>query len=285
MVPDNLRKPNRVNGGLEQLSEYKATVARLFPALPRHVIDNWSITDIDALALTRFLNRYPCEVVVLEIGTFVGVSAFHYASQPKVSKVVSVDLNLSLTELGKSGWGDSFSPDMRPLDVAKAAFSCFPEQQRKVRFVAGTAASLEQEVYANEEPLVAFVDGSHSKEAVEADLRAIFEKYPYAVAVLHDCVNIKHGPGVLMGVATFGGTSSRGYRLRLFKQLDTDPRHPNLGILYPEAVASQVERLAAGLLGDPTSALFGMSYLRWLLRNWVPPILQRLAVRLAGNSS
>ncbi len=91
MVPDNLRKPNRVNGGLEQLSEYKATVAQLFPALPRHVIDNWFITDIDALALKRFLNRYPCEVVVLEIGTFVGVSAFHYASQPRVSKVVSVD--------------------------------------------------------------------------------------------------------------------------------------------------------------------------------------------------
>ncbi len=250
------------------MGEYKATVTRLFPALPRPVMDDWSITDADALALARFLECYPHEAIVLDIGTFVGVSAFHFASQPKVSEVVSIDRNPSMAELGE--WldelgvslGPGSSPDVRIQDIAGAALAHFPEQRRKVRLRAGTVGSVGAPVPADGASLVAFVDGDHAKESVEADLWAIFEKNPRAVAVLHDCTG-SHAPSVLAGVAAFVEASRAGYSFRLFERLDPDPVLPNLGVLYPEATADWVERAAAGFLADPTSSLLWTASALW----------------------
>lgn len=266
MVPSSPQEPGSVSESLDRLNEYKATVTRLYPALRNHIVDKNSIKKSDALALAGFLNRYPREVIVLEIGTFVGVSTFLLASQPRVAGVVSVDRNPSLAGLLKQ-WEGDFPTNMRVLDVAEATLARFPEQRRKVRFVAGTAGSVSKEVCVNGAPLVAFVDGKHAKESVEADLQAIFEQNPHAVAVLHDCVGPTHGPGVLAGVGAFveasGSENRLEYRFRLFKQLDSYPTFPDLGIIYPEAVADQVEQIAAGLLEDPSSALFRVSSLRW----------------------
>jgi hypothetical protein len=250
------------------LGEYKATVTRLFPALPKSVVDDWSIQDADARALERFLERYPREAVVLDVGTFVGVSAFHFASQPKVSEVVSIDWNPSMAELGE--WldelgiphGPESSPDLRLLDVAGAALAHFPEQRRKVRLRAGYVGSVGLAAPADGASLVAFVDGDHAQESVEADLRAIFEKNPRAVAVLHDCTG-SHAPSVLAGVVAFVEASQTRYRFRLFERLDPDPAPPNLGVLYPEATADWVERAAGGLLADPTSSLLRTASTLW----------------------
>ena len=258
--------PDDASRIIKQLDEYKAKVTRLFPTLPRHAVDQSSIKDGDAITLARFLALYLHEVMVVEIGTFVGVSTFHLARQPKVSEVVSIDRNPSLAEAVGKRWEGHFSADVRLQDVAEATLAHFPEQRRKVRLVTGTLGSLGKEVFANEAPIVAFLDGDHSKEGVEADLKAIFENSPHAVAILHDCVNSKHGPAVLAGIETFVEAAPTGdhsgYRFRLFKQLDTGRYAPNLGILYPEAAADQVERLAADLLEDPISSLFRVSYLR-----------------------
>src|SRR3712207_3865233 len=89
------------------------------------------------------------------------------------------------------------------------------------------------------------------------------EQNPNAVAVLHDCVAARTGPAVLTGVAAFMEASSIGYRFRLFKQMDTLSEITNLGVLYPETMADQLEQAAHELLECPTSALFRVSYLQW----------------------
>jgi hypothetical protein len=68
---------------LELLDKYKGLVVQLFPALPRHYVDEWAISKADAFALGYFLECYLREVVVLDIGTFVGISAHFFASQPR----------------------------------------------------------------------------------------------------------------------------------------------------------------------------------------------------------
>src|SRR5829696_2702845 len=273
MVSRSFEGSGSMNEELKRLDEYKATVTRLFPVLPRDLVNGWSIQDADAIVLARLLECYPREpIFVLEVGSFVGTSAFHFACQPKVSEVVSIDTNISLARLADlvvknypdaEDFRPGASPNVGVLDVAEAALACFPEQWQKVRFVTGTTESVHIPAPANGASLVAFVDGSHGKEQVEADLRAIFEQNPYAVAVLHDCVEARTSPAVLTGVAAFIEASSIGYRFRLFKQLDTLSTIPNLGVLYPETMAEQLEQAAHGLLECPTSALFRVSYLQW----------------------
>ncbi len=74
----NARQPDSVNKHLAVLEDYKDTVVRLFPALPRQAVNAWSISTTDALALGYFLDYVPREVLVFEIGTFVGVSTFFF---------------------------------------------------------------------------------------------------------------------------------------------------------------------------------------------------------------
>jgi hypothetical protein len=250
--------------GLKRIDEYKSEVTRLFPDIPKHLVDSWSIQDADALGLAQFLALYPREsVVVLDIGTFVGVSAFHFANQPKVSEVVSVDYNPSIAELyewmtqlsdlgAAAALKSAPSPETTVIEVAKAALARFPEQQRKVKFIAGDAATVNWPIPVDAASFVAFVDGHHSKEAVESDLRAIFEKNPYGVAVLHDCTDDYHAPSVLAGITTFIETfraeDHLGYHLRLFEHLASYSTAPNLGVVYPAATADQIEPALSDLL-------------------------------------
>src|SRR5918995_355223 len=103
----------RVVDHTRRLEEYKETLSRLFPSLPRETVDARSIRDVDALVLALFLRCYPHEVNVLEVGTYFGVSTFHIASQPSVMKVVGV--NPDLPE-GKEATGtlDPLDPEAGP---------------------------------------------------------------------------------------------------------------------------------------------------------------------------
>jgi hypothetical protein len=256
------------------LEEYKSEVIRLFPALSKGLLDSWSIKDADAIGLASFLKHYPRErVVVLDIGTFVGVSAFHLASQPKVAEVVSVDYNPSLSELQE--WltglgklddaitlGAASSPETTVIEVAREAFSRFPEQQRKAKFVAGDAATVDIAIPADAASLVAFVDGHHGKEAVEADLRAIFDKDSAAVAILHDCRG-SHGPKIMAGIASFMQTSQTAYCFRMFEHTDRGPTPPDLSVVYPSTVAEEIEQAMSGLLASPKSSLIQAAFASW----------------------
>jgi hypothetical protein len=248
---------NSTDENLKRLEEYKDTLLRYFPTLKRSYVDYHSITDVDAVTLERFLDRFPDGVVMLEVGTFVGVSTFHLASQLKVSKVISVDLNPSFAEMETwQGYPGAYldagaAPDRRVQDVAEMALAQFPEHRRKVQLISGSAASVDIPGTPGKS-FVAFVDGDHSKEGVEDDLRVIFERNPRAVVVLHDCLS-GWTPEVVAGVLAWVDAAASAYRFRLFEPIGSYPSRANLGVLYPEAIAEQVERLAVGLLTDPTS--------------------------------
>jgi hypothetical protein len=255
---------HKVDRSLESLAEYRATVSRLFPALSAEFVDWHSIYDPDALALTRLLERFPPGLTVLEVGTFIGVSTFHLAGHPNVSRVVSVDVNPSLLELKEDkSWEwdrliDKEPPSVRIHEVAEAALSHFPEVKSKVELVAGTSKSVAIPTPPKNAPLIAFVDGDHSPEGVKADLQVVFGG-GRAVAVLHDCYG-GVAPGVVAGLQSFVGASQTPYRFRTFERLAPYKRVAHLGVLYPESLAGEVERSASDLLADPTS--------EWL-RLWV----------------
>src|SRR5918998_331240 len=79
---------------LKRLYEYEATITRVFPTLPQE----WSFSRADALVLGAFFQNYPRKTLVLDIGTFAGRSAFYFAAQPNVLRVISVDPNPLVTD-------------------------------------------------------------------------------------------------------------------------------------------------------------------------------------------
>jgi hypothetical protein len=210
-------------------------------------------------------------MVLLEVGTFLGVSTFSFASHSKVVEVVSIDWNPSLAELNKSGDlpdpGSSLR-EVRVLDLVEEALAQYPEQRQKVRLLAGTVDTVDSIALpssSNGTSLVAFVDGDHAKESVIVDLTAIFERNPTALAILHDCRGY-HSPAIFAGIASFIEDSSTEYCFRLFARPGTGLKRPNLGVVYPSAIAGEVDEALSGLLVSPKSSLIQAANAAW--RNW-----------------
>ena len=135
-------------GYTSRLAEYKETVSRLYPILPKDCVDVWSISEADVLALGLLLDCYPQKVTVLDIGSFVGASAFFFASHSKVTRVVSVDPNPRLAEEinDKSEMlGVKIDPEplgkLRVLDVARTVLAEFPDENRKIQLHVGTVGT------------------------------------------------------------------------------------------------------------------------------------------------
>jgi hypothetical protein len=262
------------------LSEYRDTVIQLFPELPTSTEYHMSIKDVDALALAHFLEQCASELVVLEIGTFVGVSAFHFAGQAKVSEVLTIDTNPTLFEVGEE-WGQNWGTT-RVHEIAAKALAQFPERARKVRLIEGTVESVELALPA-EAPLVAFVDGDHSRSSVEGDLRAVFDKHPRTMAVLHDC---RSHASVLAAAVQFVAASPDDRGFRFFER--SGQGAPDLGFVYAEALSEEVERIAPGVLADPADSLLQAAALQserweqqWWMLNRVRGKVKRLKAKLA----
>jgi hypothetical protein len=256
------------NGTLDytgRINEYKDTMSRLFPILPMDYIDTRSISTADALALAHFLRCYPREVIVLDVGTFVGVSAFHFASQSKVLKVISVDPNPMVADeiSDKSDvLGSSIDTEplrsLRVLDVARTTLTEFGDEQKKIQLRAGTVGtdkvggqggsfdSLEKVEIPVLEPgsdvsLVAFIDRVHTKEGVRANLEAIFAKNSHAIVLLDDCRG-SWGPFVQAGIVSFMENTHENYHFQLFGDLSSSVATSNLGVVYPDINAAEVEQ-------------------------------------------
>ena len=244
-----------------RLEEYKETLSRLFPTLPRETVDARSIRDVDALVLALFLRCYPHQVNVLEVGTYFGVSTFHIASQPSVMKVVGVNPDLSETKQATET-PDTADPEVGPeslqdpskIDVARTALAEFAEEDAKVRLRTGALSSAwtgdrgdspngSEEIptrdLPEDEPLLAFVGGARTREAVEADLRAIFDARPRAVAII-DRLRGAEGLFVQAGIAGFLEGARGEFRFELFADLTTGLATSNLGIVYPDSAAAEV---------------------------------------------
>ncbi len=250
---------------LVTLDEYKEAVVRLFPALPRRLVHSYSLSPVDALVVGHFLEHYPGRATMLEIGTFVGVSAFCFAKHPKVSKVIGVDPNPLISEEVTSNsdkWVGKVKFEalegLRVLDIARATLAEFDGVGRKIEFREGvvgvpqtgieresTSAAAERVEVPVEDPsgevgLVAFVDGLHTREGVFADLKAIFGRNPRAVAFLDDCCH-KRGPFVQAGAADFIDQAPDKYHFRLARDLGPELRKSNLGVVYADSAATEIE--------------------------------------------
>lgn len=257
-------------GYTRRLDGYKETVSRLFPVLPRGYVDTWSISDTDALVLGHFLDCYPRKVIALDIGTFIGVSAFYFASHSEVLRVISVDPNPTVAdEINDKSevLGGIIDPEplhnLRVQDVAKEALAEFGEEQQKISLHVGTVGSSRISIGENSidslekveipmlEPsdnvsLLAFVDGLHTKEGVRSDLEAVFEKNPHAVAILDDCRRA-WGAFVQAGVVDFMERSERSYHFRLFGDLGPGLATSGLGLVYPDTDADETGYALADL--------------------------------------
>lgn len=272
MKPDykELWRPDRAGRYFARLDEYKDTVARLFPELPKKsVVDNWSIFPVDALMLGLFLEIYPRNVSALDVGTFIGTSAFCFASHPKVSEVTSVDPNPTvLDELADKSDAWHRRHDLEPLknlkvlDVARAALAEFPEEQDKIRLCEGVVGSTQigldgkttdsgKVEVPNLDPsegtgLIAMVDGLHTRGGVRADLEAIFGQSPHAVVFLDDCRH-RWGPFVQAGVVDFMEQAGDEYHFRLVGDFGPGLATSNLGLFYPESLAGEMKKIIAEL--------------------------------------
>ena len=257
------------------IDEYKAQVSALYPAVGRDVFEKHSISEANSLALERLAGRLGEKVAVLEVGTFLGVSTFHWATQPNICRVVSVDVNPTLSEI--SSWGVELSGEppvgTRLHDVVSSALKSFPEAARKITLVEGTVKSLgDPEVFVGEGAFLAFIDGAHQKEAVQVDLGVVFGGRPDAIAVLHD-VMWEDGPDVLAGIAAFTREDAERPTYKLNYQLKVlsgvrpgDAPLLNLGVLYPKAAAAELEKAAGDLFADPTPLLFKAMVKLWRRR-------------------
>jgi hypothetical protein len=235
-----------------RLEEYRETISRLFPALPRDLVDARSIRDADALVLALFLRCYPHELSVLEVGTFFGIATFHFAGQPSVLRVLGVDPDLSVTEDA----GETSS-----IDIARAALAEFADESVKIHLRTGdlsrawtnlrgdthhSSGAMPAQELSEDEPLLAFVGGARTREAVDADLQAIFDANPRAVVILDHC----RGDGGLFvqaGIADCMERARGKYHFRLFGDLTSGMATSNLGIVYPHEDSAEVQRALAEL--------------------------------------
>ncbi len=260
-LDENTWQPNAAGEYLAALGEYKDAVLRLFPGLSRHVLDRCSMPPVDALALGYFLEHYSREAVVLESGASIGTSAFFFASHPKVSRVICVSQNLSLSdELAADPDAWSETPDFELLedvgafDVVRAVLAELGAEQEKIELREGVVGSAQVEAgetspsdtakieipvvdSAKGASLVAFVNGHHGREGVRADLEEIFDRNPHAIAFLGDYRRAR-GPFVQAGIVDFMEQASDEYHFQLVGDLGPGLAVSNLGIVYPDSTAA-----------------------------------------------
>jgi hypothetical protein len=221
-----------------RLEEYRETISRLFPALPKDLLEARSIKDVDALVLALFLRCYPHELSVLEVGTSFGVATFHFAGQPSVLRVLGVDQPVT-EDAGQTS----------SIDIARAALAEFADESVKIQLRTGDVSSAwtkSTQKLPEDEPLLAFVGGLRTREAVDADLRAIFDTNPRAVAILDHCRG-EGGPFVQAGIADCMQRAPGKYHFRLFGDLTSGMATSNLGIVYPDEESAEVQRCLAEL--------------------------------------
>jgi hypothetical protein len=223
-----------------RLEVYRETISRLFPALPGDLVDARSIKDVDALVLALFLRCYPHELSVLEVGTLFGVATFHFAGQPSVLRVLGVDPDLPVTEDA----GETSS-----IDIARAALAEFADESVKIQLRTGDVSSAwtnSAHELPEDEPLLAFVGAARTREAVDADLQAIFDANPRAIAIFDHCRG-DGGAFVQAGIADCMERARGKYHFRLFGDLTSGMATSNLGIVYPDQESAEVQGCLAEL--------------------------------------
>lgn len=170
---------------------------------PRATVTQWSLPATDVADLWALAERSGARRV-LEVGSFVGTSAFLMAQALPGAEVHSVDPNLPLdvefAAMGAHGRGADLS--RRTLEVARLAATRLGLESRvhfhEGGFAVGSTFALDDvpvrvvgpEICRAHGPFeFVFVDGLHFEDAVVADLRlALSALAPGGTVALHDCV-------------------------------------------------------------------------------------------------
>jgi hypothetical protein len=240
---------------IARVERFKDEVTSVLGIVPRATIDLWSIFRDDALALSYLFDELDGDLAVLDVGTFVGVSAMLFAVQPRVRHVTSIDPNpLVADELSETGAavglppveGGAVAGSTRVQEVAARALSRFDSERAKIALVegttddVGTTAKIPDPRSVGADRLVAFVDGLHSAAAVEADLSAIFEANRDALVILDDC-RYYWGPFVQAGVAHFLERTGDEFAFRLVADTGLSLATCTLGLVYRRANGAATE--------------------------------------------
>lgn len=235
------------------LNHYGSVVHEICPGVPRDYFDIWTLGPVDTLAIFELLTSLEQPVAVFDVGTFVGGSAFAFASHPAVTGVVSIDPNPPIADeindkrdMLRTSVELSGDANLRVLDVAAAALARFPAVAARIELRRGhLGASSDSPTIEPTEAvplpvdndgsgLVVFIDGNHTSEAVHADLTAAFSQRPDALAILDDC-RYAWGPFVQAGVARFledHRPPKARYRFRLVTDLVPSLSRANLGLVH-----------------------------------------------------
>jgi len=170
---------------------------------PREVVTQWSLPASDVADLWRIASATGARRV-LEVGSFVGTSAFLMARALPEATVHSVDPNLPLEVEFEAMGSAERSADLgrRTLDIARESAQRLGLAER-VRFHEGGFAVgatfalndiaipvIGPDLCAREGPFdLAFVDGLHFEDAVVADLGlALRALAPGGVVAMHDAI-------------------------------------------------------------------------------------------------
>lgn len=266
--PANQLEPSPADRYLAPFFSYLNTVAGLFPALGRRTADS-SLFPVDVIFLGYFLEHHPRPMVALETAASMGASTFLLAGHPKVSRVVSVDRDRTVTEQlatdSDSGTKQLDPPglrDVRVIDVARAAFDSHPLEREKVEFQEGGLEGPEalsaldpgpsadgqaapQAAAEGPETLV-LLDGVHTREAVTDLLLAAFARSDRVVVLLNNCRH-RSGPFVQAGVVDFLARRQDGHRFRLIGDLGPALATSKLGIVYADSSATETERVMSAV--------------------------------------
>lgn len=260
------------------LEAYLARVLTECPGLTEALLRTWSTSMGDAVLIHELLDSGPDEVDVLDVGTFLGVSAFIFSSHPRVRRVVTVDPNpLVADEINEKQdtLGVYLDPagltDRRVHDIARSCLSDFPDAAAKIDFVEGGLRGPDAESQAEagfallelpdlglddpERPLITLIDGLHTAEGVYSDLSAVLSVRPDALVLLDDCRHF-WGPVVQAGVAHFLSDHAGDYQFHLFADLSPSLSGSPLAVLFhdqggrlPEAIGRVLSNLSTWL--DP----------------------------------
>lgn len=119
---------------LWNVRDYKTRVSTLYPEIPHQLLQNCSIFPVDTLVAGYFLEGFDRELTVYEIGSFVGVSSYLFATHRKVSKLVCIDPNPRIADeaVANSEWAKKLDlkslGDLRVFDIARETFASLDEQ-------------------------------------------------------------------------------------------------------------------------------------------------------------
>lgn len=220
---------------LEAFRRYRETVLGAPSERGERAPGGLSIADV--LFLGHFLRDYPRGVVAVEASAGPGTSALWLAGHPNVATVISVSVGSRVPE--------AFS----------AVVAEHPEEEKKIRVVEGGIGDIPlEEGPSGEQGMVALLDGSRSRRDVGAWLAALFRLHRGAVVFVGGCRGDGF-PFVQAGIADFLGSSRGSRHFRAVADLGPALALCDLGIVYTEATAAELEAIVERVAREFTRKL------------------------------